>query len=419
MVRNKIHTELIAGLDIGSTAVRIAVGQLTYSRDTGTDLQLIGAVEVESEGVQKGQIASIEDAVSSVSGALEHAEKMIGLPIEHVWVGVSGTQIVAQESKGVVAVSRANSEISEEDVERAVDAAKNIATPLNYEILHVLPRAYAVDNQEGIKDPIGMTGMRLVVDAKIIHTIASHTKNLQKVVYRTSVDIDDFVLGILAGGDVVTTRRQKELGCVVINIGGSTTSVIVYEDGDVIHSAVIPMGSSHITNDLAIGLKTSIDVVEQVKCQYGEASSRNISKKEVVDLADCGNDQSEIVSRYYIAQIIEARMAEILERVDEELASIGRSQMLPAGAIFVGGGAKLQGLIECSKDILGLPSQIGYPLAIESITDKVNDTAFVTAIGLVRWGSVISTSVAPKKSGSDMFGKGVEKMRNIFKNLVP
>lgn len=419
MARAKVHTELIVGLDVGSTAVRVAVGQLTSSRDMSSDLQLIGASEVSSEGIQKGQIGSIEDAVSSVSGALEHAEKIVGLPIEHVWVGVSGTQIIAQESKGIIAVSRANSEITEDDIERAVEAAKNIATPLNYEILHVLPRTYSVDTQIGIKDPIGMTGMRLEVDTKIIHSVSSHIKNLSKVVYRAGVDIDDFVLSILASGEVVATSRQKELGCVVINIGGPTTSIVVYEDGDVIHSAVIPIGSSHITNDLALGLRTSIDIAEKVKCDYGECISKKLSKKDTVDLFESGASQSEIVSRYYIAQIIEARVSEILEKVDDELSSIGRSQMLPAGALFVGGGAKIQGLTDCAKEVLALPSQIGYPLGVESITDKVNDIAFVPAIGLVKWGSAFTQSPGRRTPSINIGGKVADKIKTIFKNLVP
>lgn len=419
MARNKVRTEIIVGLDVGSTVVRVAVGQLTHSRDLGSELQIIGAAEVASEGIQKGQIGSIEDAVSSVSSALEHAEKIVGLPIEHVWVGVSGTQIIAQESKGIIAVSRANSEITEDDIERAVEAAKNIATPLNYEILHVLPRSYSVDTQSGIKDPVGMTGMRLEVDTKIIHSVSSHIKNLSKVIYRAGVDIDDFVLSILAAGEVVATPRQKELGCVIINIGGPTTSMVVYEDGDVIHSAVIPIGSSYITNDLALGFKIPIDIAEKIKCEYGECCSKKLNKKDTIDLSDFGAEGSEVVSVYYIGQIIEARVSEILEKVDDELSAIGRSQMLPAGALFVGGGSKIKGLTDCAKEVLALPSQIGYPLSLQSITDKVNDIAFVPAIGLVKWGSAFIQTPGRQTPSFNIAGKMMEKVRSIFKNLVP
>lgn len=418
MGRDRLHTELIAGLDIGSSAVRIAVGQLTSSKESRSNLQIIGAVSVAAEGVQKGQITSIEDTVSCVSQALEHIEKMIGVPIEHVWVGVSGNQIIVQESKGVIAVSRTTGEIAPEDIERAVDAAKAISTPLNYEILHVLPRSFAVDGQTGIKDPVGMTGIRLEVDTKIIYSVSSHIKNLTKVIYRAGVDIDDFVLSILAAGYVVTNGRQKDLGCVVINIGGPTTSIVVYEDGDVLHSAVIPIGSAHITNDLALGLRVSIDIAERLKTQYGECVSKDISKKEVVDLLDVGSDKSEVVTRYYIAQIIEARVAEILEKIDEELVRIERSGILPAGAIFVGSGSKISGLVDSAKEGLSLPAQLGYPLGVDSIIDKVNDIAFAPAVGLVKWGSFSSQNTRRHLSFS-LKGKVGEKVKGIFKSLVP
>lgn len=419
MVRNKTYTDIVTGVDIGSATVRVVVGQLTVSKEGGSHLQIIGAVEQQADGIQKGQIVSIEDTVSAVSGALEQAEKIVGAPIEHVWVGVSGTQVIEQESKGVIAVSRTDGEISEEDLERAVEAAKAVATPLNYEILHVLPRSFTVDGQTGIKDPVGMTGIRLEVDTKIMHSVSSHIKNISKVVYRAGVDIDDFVLSILAAGEVVTNSRQKELGCIVVNIGGPTTSIVVYEDGELIHTATIPIGSSHITNDLALGLKTSIDVAEQVKIHHGSSISKGIHKKDTIDLKDLGAPESEVVTKYYVAQIIEARVSEILEKVDEELGKIERSRMLPAGAIFVGAGSKLEGIVDIAKQELALPAQLGYPLNIDSITDKVHDVGFVPAIGLVRWGSLLAHEGKRRKFSIDVAGKIGDKMKGIFKNLVP
>ncbi|MFA7244584.1 MAG: cell division protein FtsA [Candidatus Magasanikbacteria bacterium] len=420
MAKNKHMSDIITGLDIGSNSVRVAVGQFSIMRDEDNPtLQIIAALDVPSEGVQKGQIISIEDTVSSVSNALEQVEKIIGLPVSHIWVGVSGTQIISQESKGVIAVSRTDGEISEDDIERAVDAAKAVATPLNYDILHVLPRSFAVDGQTGIKDPVGMTGIRLEVDTKIIHSVSSHIKNLTKVVYRTGVDVDDFVLSILAAGEVVTNSRQKELGCVVVNIGGPTTSLVVYEDGDVIHTSVVPIGSSHITNDLALGLKTSIDIAERVKVEYGACVSKGISKKEMIDLRDFGSDKSDVVSRYYVNQIIEARVSEILEKIDDELSSIERSGMLPAGIIFIGGGAKIEGLVDTAKEVLSLPAQLGYPLGMDSISNKVNDVSFVSAIGLVKWGSTLLQSVRGRKKSINIGSKVGDTFRNVFKNLLP
>jgi len=420
MAKNKHMTDIITGLDIGSSSIRVAVGQFSSMRDEeNPTLQIIAAIEVPAVGVQKGQIVSIEDTVSSVSNALEQVEKIIGLPVEHVWVGVSGTQIISQESKGVIAVSRTDGEVSEDDIERAVDAAKAVATPLNYDILHVLPRSFAVDGQTGIKDPVGMTGIRLEVDTKIIHSVSSHIKNLTKVVYRAGIDVDDFVLSILASGEVVTSPRQKELGSVVINIGGPTTSIVVYEDGDVLHTTVIPIGSSHVTNDLALGLKTSIDIAERVKVEYGSCVTKGVNKKEIIDLKDFGSERSEDVTRLYINEIIEARVSEILEKVDDELASIERSGMLPAGAIFIGGGAKIEGLVDIAKDVLSLPATLGYPLGLDSISSKTNDVSFSSAIGLVKWGSTLLQSVRSRRTSFNLGSKVGDKLRNVLKNLMP
>ncbi|PIY93454.1 MAG: cell division protein FtsA [Candidatus Magasanikbacteria bacterium CG_4_10_14_0_8_um_filter_32_14] len=420
MAKHKQTADIITGLDIGSNSVRVAVGQFSNMRDEeNSTLQIIAIVEVPSEGVQKGQIVSIEDTVSSVSNALEQIEKIIGLPVEHVWVGVSGTQIISQESKGVIAISRTDGEISEDDIERAVDAAKAVATPLNYDILHVLPRSFAVDGQTGIKDPVGMTGIRLEVDTKIIHSVSSHIKNLTKVVYRAGIDVDDFVLSILAAGEVVTNSRQKELGCIVINIGGPTTSIVVYEDGDVLHSSVIPIGSAHVTNDLALGLKTSIDIAERVKVEYGQCVSKGVNKKETIDLKDFGAEKTDVFTRYYVNQIIEARISEILEKVDDELASIERSGMLPAGAIFIGGGSKIEGIIDIAKEVLSLPAQLGYPLGLDSINNKINDISFVSAIGMVKWGSTLLQSVRTHRSSLNIGSKILDKIHKIFKNLMP
>ncbi|HBU07557.1 MAG TPA: cell division protein FtsA [Candidatus Magasanikbacteria bacterium] len=418
MNRTKNKIELITGLDIGSTAVRIAIGQQSFG-EKGVELQIVGAVEVPAEGINRGSISSIEECVSSISNALEQAERLVGVPIEHAWVGISGTHIESQESRGVVAVAKSNGEIAEEDVARAVEASRTVATPLNYEILHVLPRSFTVDGQTGIKDPVGMTGIRLEVETKIIQGVTQHIKNLTKAVYRTGIDIDDLVLSILAVGDTVVTSRQKDLGVAVVNIGGSTTSMIVYEEGDIIHTAVFPIGSEHITNDLAIGLRSPIDVAERIKIEYGACIPKNISKKEMVDLSSVGGGVNETVELKYIAEIIGARMEEILERINTELMKIGRSGLLPAGIVFTGGGAKLSGLIDLSKEKNRLPASLGYPIDLVSITDKVNNLSFATAIGLVKWGANINQRGRGRQSRIKSVERVSGQVKNWFKSLVP
>lgn len=420
MIKRREQTQIITGLDIGSTAIRVAVGQYTPQSDRDpSKLQIIGAVEVPSEGLQKGVIVSIEDTVSAISKALEQTERLTGLPVEHLWVGISGIQIIAQESRGVIAVGRSDGEISHDDVERAVEAARTVASPLNYEVLHVLPRSFRVDGQTNIKDPVGMTGIRMEVDTNIIYGLSSHLKNITKTVYRAGVDIDDFVLTILAASEAVLDTRQKELGVVVVNIGGPTTSVVVYEEGDVVHTSVIPIGSTHITNDLALGLKTSIDVAEQVKIRFGQCMTTGLTKKDQIDLFECGAQESEMVSAKYVSQIIEARVGEILEKVDDELMKIERSRLLPAGVVFIGGGSKIRLLTELAREELGLPASLGECSGIQGVTEKVADVSFVPVIGLVHWGMGLMHSVSNKRFAFNIGSKLNEKVQKIFKSLIP
>lgn len=423
----KNEQKLIAGLDIGSNAVRLAVGQIVWKNQEAhsPELQILGAAETPSEGVQKGSISSIEDVVSVVSSCLEKTERMVGVPIDTVWVGINGLHILSQNSKGVVAVSKANREITEDDINRSLEAARAISTPINYEVLHVLPKSFNVDGQTGIQDPVGMTGIRLEVDSQIILGSSAQIQNITKAVYRTGLKIEDLVLTILATSEAVATPRQKELGAVVVDLGASTTSLAIFEEGEILHSAILPIGSQHITNDIAVGLRTSIDVAEKVKTEYGQAWSDSVDKKEEIDLYDLGAGEHEVVKRKYVSEIIEARVEEIMQKIDQELRKIQRSGMLPAGAIFSGGGAKLPGIIEMGKRHLRLPSTLGYPLNFLSVTDKINDLAFVNVIGLVKWGTLMHGPIFKKSNAGNVFAKirdmGVStwSFKDWFKTLLP
>lgn len=416
--------EIITGLDIGSSAVRIVVGQISGNeRSDGINVQIVGAAEEPSVGINKGMITSIEDAVNSISKCLEKAERMTGAPLEHAWVGISGNHIISQESKGVVAVSKPNGEIREDDIERALEAAKAVASPPNYEILHVIPKSFSVDSQGGIKDPVGMTGVRLEASALIVQGLTAQIKNLTKCVYRTGLDIDDLVLSVLANAEAVISNRQKELGVCLINIGGSTTSLVVYEEGDVIHTAVLPIGSDHITSDIAIGLRISVDMAEKIKLEYGSAVPGEVSKKEEIDLRDFGEDEKTFVSKRYVAEIIEARVEEVFEKCDKELKKIGRSGLLPGGIILTGGGAKLYGLIDVAKKKFKLPASLGMGHDLISTVDKVHDLSFSTALGLVMWGSQTYSE------GKGAIGKAMSKFKSVdkvtsqvkkwFKHILP
>jgi cell division protein FtsA len=410
--------KIICGLDIGSSNIRLVVGQKNHPAEK---LHIIGAAEAPALGINKGTITSIEDAVSSISTALEKAERMVGFPLTQAWVGVSGSHIISQESKGVVAVSKSDGEIREDDVERALEAAQAIASPPNYEMLHVLPRSFTVDNQSGIKDPVGMTGVRLEVEAQVIQGLSSQIKNLTKAVYRTSLDVNGLVLGILAAGEAVLTPRQKELGVAVVNVGGATTSLVVYEEGDVIHTAILPLGSDHITADLAIGLRTLIDTAERIKLEYGSAINNETGRKSTeIKFADVGGNEDGSFAKKYVLEIIEARVEEIFDKVDKEFKKIQRSGMLPAGVVLTGGGAKLPNLVEAAKKRLRLPASLGYPVNTFSAIDKISDLAYTTASGLVLWGE--QAEKQEEKGGfvamPDMNGV-FDKAKKIFGRWLP
>jgi cell division protein FtsA len=419
--------ETICGLDIGSSAIRIAIGRPVEDGPDGT-MQILGMVEVPSEGVSKGLVNSIEDVVSSVSSCLERAEQAFGIPVESVWLGISGTQTMIQGSRGYAAVAKSDNEISPADVERALDSSRSVSTPLNYEILHVAPRSFNVDGQSGIKDPVGMTGMRLEVDTKIILGQSSQIKNLTRAVYRAGIEINDVVLSPLAVAGLLLTSRQKDLGVALINIGAQTTSITVYEEGDLLHSATIPVGSAHITNDLAVGLRASVDIVDKLKISFGDCSPEAYGARDEVDLFDLGAPDHDIFKMKDVSSIIQARTEELFYMVDQELKKIQRSGLLPAGAILTGGGAQLRGIIDEAKKNLRLPAVMGYPLGLIGAADHVNNPAFSTAIGLVKWGGnmLATDSHRPRSSGGHGFFSSLKdtfgiknKIKKTISSLIP
>ena len=413
------QTNIVAGLDIGSQNIRIAVGEVT---EESSKLNIIGIAEGVSNGVSKGTVRSLESVVESIGNVVAKAEKMVGLGIDHATISISGSHITSQDSKGVIAISRADGEIREDDVDRVLEAAQAVSVPPNYEILHVIPRSFSIDNQSGVKDPIGMNGVRLEVEAQIIEGQSAHVKNITKAVNMAGVNIDDLVLAALASSETTLTERQKDLGVALVNIGAATTSLLVFEEGDIIKLSVLPVGSSHITNDIAIGLRTNVDVAEEVKIQYGHALPDQFSKADDIDMRMIDEQEEGQFSRKHLVEIVEARLEEIFHFVDKELRDVGRSGKLPAGIVLTGGGAKLPGIVEVAKRQFRLPASIGLPLGIDSAIDKINDPSLTTAVGLALWG--YSNHLMPSGGfGGGGLGKGVgyikEQVTSIIKIFRP
>lgn len=408
---------IIAGLDVGSNNIRLVVGQKVEN-----GLNIIGLAETASSGISKGIINSVEDAVSCIAEAEEKAERMTGAPIEKAYIAISGVHIISSASRGVIAIAKADGEIREDDVERAIEAAQTISSPPNYEVLHVIPLTFAVDNQKDIRDPVGMNGIRLEVEVLIIQGLSTQIKNLTKVVYRAGLDVEDLVVGVLASAEAVLSKRQKELGAAVLNIGSSTTSLAVFEEGDVIYTKIIPVGSAHITSDLAIGLRSSLDTAEEIKIKYGNANPQTIDKREDIDLSNITEGEIGVVSRRHTAEIIEARVEEIFKLADSELAKIEKSGKLPAGIILTGGGAKLNGILEAARRIFRLPSSIGYPRGdIITAIEKINDPSLTTALGLVLWGNNLQNSGGGfgRRAKFSVIDETAGRIKKWFKSFLP
>ncbi len=411
------RTTYYTGIDIGSSKVRVIVAQKGGREEE--PFTILGVGTAPMRGMQKGVITDVEEAVQALSRALMAAEQVSGVPIERAYVSINGSHISSQNSRGVIAVSRADGEITPEDVARVVNAAQAISLPVNREILHVLPQDFIVDGQEHIHDPSGMTGVRLEVEAHIIDGSAPFIKNLTKVVNQAGVHIDDFVFAPLAAATALLEKQQKELGVVLVDLGAGTTSMVVYEESALLHTNVLPVGSSHITNDIAIGLRTAIEVAEAIKTEHGTALPAEVKPDEMV-VIDAGNNEQESVSRQEVANIISARLEELFAFVDKELKKINRSGLLPAGVILTGGGAHLPGIVDIAKKRLRLPVHIGRPEKLVGVVDNINDPEYVVALGLVFW-----ALEQEKKTGHRTqialphIGNTVNKVRDWMKTFLP
>lgn len=406
---------LYVGLDIGSAKIAVCIGALTEQ-----GLNIIGLSAVPHTGLRKGVVTDPEETVSAISHALEEAERMAGANVTHAYVSINGAHIEAENAKGVIAVSRPNGDIDAADVARVIDAAKTATLPQNRELIHVFPQRFLVDGHEEVRDPVGMNGIRLELDALVISSSAVATRNLTKAVFQAGVEIDGLVFGPLAAAKALTTKKQRESGVVLVDFGSGSTNLIVYEESQLLHAACLPVGSTHITNDIAIGLRTNLDVAEIVKNKYGSALPGSIRDSEQINLSSIDPGEGDKVSRKQVAEIIEARILEIFGMVKEELQKIGKDGLLPAGVVFTGGGSELDGLTELARTHLRLPAQVGYPVTpMSGIIDKIDSPIYATSVGLVLWAlDETGDKGAPWRLEFGKFGGVIDRFRGILKNFT-
>lgn len=403
------------GLDIGNTKIISTIGKVDSNL-----ADIIGVGKSRNQGIRKGVIVDIEETVSAITASLEEAERMAGMQIQQAIVGMSGPFIECEQSRGVIAVSRGDSIISEEDVARVLDAAKAIPSKPNREVLHVLPINFIVDGTEAVKDPVGMTGIRLEVIANIITVSSNAIKSVMKAVEQSGIGAAEMVFSPLATAKALLSKRQIEIGVMLIDIGASTTSYAVFEEGELVTCGVVPVGSMHITNDIAIGLRTNLDLAETIKCKYGYALPDKIETKEEIELSRLDKNEEGAANLKYVSEIIEARLNEIYQIIKDNLVRAGCNEALPAGIVITGGGAKIEGIVEMTKETMRLPAQIGRPaIEVSGLIDKLDDPIYSTSIGLMIWGKEKPAPARP--IGIDLPGINnvVDKVKSAFKNFLP
>jgi cell division protein FtsA len=367
--------QYFVGLDIGTSAVRCVVGELSSDSQIPT---IIGFSRVENNGMRKGNVAHIEEVAQSVISAVQEAERISGREIKHATVNVNGSHVEGVNSKGVVAISSPDRHITVEDRMRVEEAATVVQLPANKEIIQVFAKNYRLDGQENIKDPVGMHGVRLEVDTHILVASTPALKSIEQTLERAELRASHRTVTSLAAGEATLDRKQKESGVCVLDIGAATTNLLVIEDGEVEHIAVIPMGGTHITNDLAIGLKTDLQIAEMVKLKHA-----TLNKSVIGETSFVVKGEELHFDREMMRLIIEARVEEILEFADHELKKIRRSRKLPGGIVLTGGSAKLPGLVDFTKDVLELPARLGSWKHIKRVVDGMDEHEFAPAVGLM------------------------------------
>ncbi|BCL82704.1 cell division protein FtsA [Ktedonobacteria bacterium brp13] len=413
-----MQERVIVGIDVGTTKICVLVGEL----DRDGKLNIVGVGTCPSQGLRRGVVVNIEETVTSIAAALDRAERLSGKKITSAYVGIAGSHITSENSKGFVAISPKNRDIDQNDISRAFEVARAIAIPANRELIHVIPRGYVVDGQEGIKNPIGMSGFRLEVEAHIITGSVSSMHNLIKCVHKAHVEIEDLVLEPLASGDAVLEEGETDLGVALVDIGGGTTDIAVYTDGAIWHTVVLPVGGNLITSDIAIGLRLPVGVAEELKITYGHCDPSTIDEDDMIDLSQFMPDCDDLVPRKLLAEIIQARVEEIFTMVHEEIKKSGYDGLLPAGIVITGGTAELPGILAAAGQTLDLPARIGSPLGLHGLADSINRPAYSTAVGLLLWGlSNTSLMMEEEEDLAEVEGDAnfVSRVRRWLQAFIP
>jgi len=403
---------VIAGLDIGTTKICAIVGE---RNDKGIDV--IGFGAYPSKGLKKGMVVNVERTIDSIKHVIEEAEEMAGCEINEVYTGISGSHIKSFNSQGVIALK--NREVKKEDVKRVIHASKAVAIPLDREILHVLPQEFIVDDQDGIKDPIGLSGSRLEARVHIVTGAVASAQNIIKCANKTGLNVKDIILQQLASSESVLNDDEKELGVVLVDLGGGTTDIGVYLGGSVRYTAVLPLGGNHITSDVAVGLRTPLDDAEEIKKQHGCALVSLVDKNETIEVPSIGGGKPRAVFRQLLCEIIEPRTEEILSLMHKEIIKSGYKDLLTAGVVLTGGTSMLEGISELAEQVFSLPVRIGYPEGVNGLSEIVHNPIYSTGVGLILYGMKHRLDHGIMNGGKeDLLKTLIDRMKRWFKEVA-
>jgi len=409
MAKTKTN-DIIVGLDIGTNKVACIVGEVT---DDGVDI--IGIGSAKSNGLRRGYVVNIDSTVTAIQQAVDEAENMAGCEITTVYAAISGAHVRGVNSNGIVAVK--DGEVRAADIARVIDQAKAVPIPMDREVLHVLPQQYVVDDQDGIRDPLGMAGVRLEAKVHIITTAVASAQNVIKCANRCNLQVADIVLESLASASAVLEDDEKELGVAVLDIGGGTCDLMVYSDGAIVHTAVLPLGGGHVTNDIATVLRTPLDSAEKMKRKYGCAWRGLVDANDKMEVPSVGGRGPRVIPRMELVEVIEPRVEEIFEHVKKELLRSGFYDGLAAGVVLTGGATSMEGVIEVAEHVLHLPVRRGAPTKVGGLVDVVRSPAYSTGVGLVMFGAEQGRTVQLPMRGDDrpgMFKRAWSRLAEMF-----
>ncbi len=410
MAKPSKSSEIIVGLDIGTTKIACIAGEVT---EDGVDI--IGIGTAPSKGLRRGYVVNIDATVASIQQAVDEAENMAGCEITTVYAAISGAHVRGLNSNGIVAVK--DKEVRDADIARVIDQAKAVAIPMDREVLHVLPQQYVVDDQDGIRDPLGMAGVRLEAKVHIVTTAVASAQNVIKCANRCNLQVADIVLESLASSQAVLEDDEKELGVAVIDIGGGTCDIMVYADGAIVHTSVLPLGGGHVTNDIATVLRTPLDSAERMKKKYGCAWRGLVDANDKMEVPSVGGRGPRIIPRMELVEVIEPRIEEIFEHVKKELMRTGFYDGLAAGIVLTGGATAMEGVSEIAEQVLNLPVRRGAPTKIGGLVDVVRSPAYSTGVGLVMFGAAQGKMIQLPSRHDDrpgMFKRAWSRLADIF-----